>query len=215
MSCPLFVLSPLEARWIITSYGTPATTLLYRLQSWPRKSEQGDKWNFCLTAGTLCPERTGGKAGSRRGLGPMQRLSRLLPSLCVSPLTMRRSWPTASMISAGSSSEAFALSASSLTVNLARLRTHGCRFGRPRCVAAPSTAPVEESSVSQRPLLPHYHRRAYFVRMGRHLGPGDLLFVMYLTSPAQEGALKWQARKSPLPVDRQWEDPSWRPVPSR
>jgi hypothetical protein len=24
-------------------------------QSWPRKSEQGDKWSFCLTAGTLCP----------------------------------------------------------------------------------------------------------------------------------------------------------------
>src|SRR5437868_4268849 len=35
-------------------------------------------------------------------------------------------------------------------------------------------------------------------RMKRHLGclrPGDLLFVMYLTSPAQEGALQWQARK--------------------
>jgi len=24
-------------------------------QSWSRKSEQGDKWSFCLTAGTLCP----------------------------------------------------------------------------------------------------------------------------------------------------------------
>jgi hypothetical protein len=94
------------------------------------------------------PERTGGKAGSRRGLGSMQRLSRPLPSLRVSPLTVRRSWPTASMISAGSSSEGFALSASSLTVNLARLRTHGCQFGRPRCAAAPSTAPMEESSVS-------------------------------------------------------------------
>jgi hypothetical protein len=27
-------------------------------------------------------------------------------------------------------------------------RAHGCGFGRPRCAAAPSTAPVEESSVS-------------------------------------------------------------------
>ena len=73
-------------------------------------------------------------------------------------------------------------------------------------------------AVLPRPLLPHYHRRAHFVPMKRHSGclrPCDLLFVMYLTSPAQEGALKWQARKSPLPVDRQWEDPSWRPVPSR
>jgi hypothetical protein len=26
-----------------------------RNQSWRRKSEQGDKWSFCLTAGTLCP----------------------------------------------------------------------------------------------------------------------------------------------------------------
>jgi hypothetical protein len=26
-----------------------------RRQSWSRKSEQGDKWSFCLTAGTLCP----------------------------------------------------------------------------------------------------------------------------------------------------------------
>jgi hypothetical protein len=24
-------------------------------QSRPRESEQGDKWSFCLTAGTLCP----------------------------------------------------------------------------------------------------------------------------------------------------------------
>ncbi len=24
-------------------------------KSWSRKSEQGDKWSFCLTAGTLCP----------------------------------------------------------------------------------------------------------------------------------------------------------------
>ena len=24
-------------------------------QSRPRKSEQDDKWSFCLTAGTLCP----------------------------------------------------------------------------------------------------------------------------------------------------------------
>ena len=24
-------------------------------QSWIRKSAQGDKWSFCLTAGTLCP----------------------------------------------------------------------------------------------------------------------------------------------------------------
>jgi hypothetical protein len=43
-----------------------------------------------------------------------------------------------------------------------------------------------------RPLLPHYHRRAHFVPMKRYSGclrPGDLLFVMYLTSPAQEGAL--------------------------
>ena len=24
-------------------------------QSWSRKSEQSDKWSFCLTAGTLCP----------------------------------------------------------------------------------------------------------------------------------------------------------------
>ena len=24
-------------------------------ESWPRKSAQGDKWSFCLTAGTLCP----------------------------------------------------------------------------------------------------------------------------------------------------------------
>jgi hypothetical protein len=24
-------------------------------QRWSRKSEQGDKWSFCLTAGTLCP----------------------------------------------------------------------------------------------------------------------------------------------------------------
>jgi hypothetical protein len=62
----------------------------------------------------------------------MQRLSRLLPSLRVSPLTVRRSWPTASMISAGSSSEGFALSASSLTVNLARLRgiSDGILIGR-------------------------------------------------------------------------------------
>jgi hypothetical protein len=28
---------------------------LYRCQSWPRKFEQGDKWSFCLTAGTLWP----------------------------------------------------------------------------------------------------------------------------------------------------------------
>ena len=64
----------------------------------------------------------------------MQRLSRPLPSLRVSPLTVRRSWPTASMISAGSSSEGFALSASSLTVKfIARAceRTDG-QFGRPR-----------------------------------------------------------------------------------
>ena len=25
------------------------------LKSWSRKSEQSDKWSFCLTAGTLCP----------------------------------------------------------------------------------------------------------------------------------------------------------------
>jgi hypothetical protein len=25
------------------------------IESWSRKSEQGDKWSFCLTAGTLCP----------------------------------------------------------------------------------------------------------------------------------------------------------------
>ena len=25
------------------------------VQSRPRESEQGDKWSFCLTAGTLCP----------------------------------------------------------------------------------------------------------------------------------------------------------------
>jgi hypothetical protein len=25
------------------------------IKSWSRKSEQGDKWSFCLTAGTLCP----------------------------------------------------------------------------------------------------------------------------------------------------------------
>jgi hypothetical protein len=24
-------------------------------ERWSRKSEQGDKWSFCLTAGTLCP----------------------------------------------------------------------------------------------------------------------------------------------------------------
>ena len=24
-------------------------------QSWPRKFGQGDRWSFCLTAGTLCP----------------------------------------------------------------------------------------------------------------------------------------------------------------
>ena len=24
-------------------------------ESWFRKSAQGDKWSFCLTAGTLCP----------------------------------------------------------------------------------------------------------------------------------------------------------------
>jgi hypothetical protein len=24
-------------------------------ESWSRKSAQGDKWSFCLTAGTLCP----------------------------------------------------------------------------------------------------------------------------------------------------------------
>jgi hypothetical protein len=24
-------------------------------ESWSRKSEQSDKWSFCLTAGTLCP----------------------------------------------------------------------------------------------------------------------------------------------------------------
>ena len=28
---------------------------LVALQSWSRKSERGDKWSFCLTAGTLCP----------------------------------------------------------------------------------------------------------------------------------------------------------------
>jgi hypothetical protein len=28
---------------------------LYVRESRPRKSEQGDKWSFCLTAGTLCP----------------------------------------------------------------------------------------------------------------------------------------------------------------
>jgi hypothetical protein len=28
---------------------------LRRTQSWSRKSEQSDKWSFCLTAGTLCP----------------------------------------------------------------------------------------------------------------------------------------------------------------
>jgi hypothetical protein len=26
-----------------------------RPESWPRKFEQGDKWSFCLTAGTLWP----------------------------------------------------------------------------------------------------------------------------------------------------------------
>jgi hypothetical protein len=31
-------------------YGLPAVS-----ESWSRKSEQGDKWSFCLTAGTLCP----------------------------------------------------------------------------------------------------------------------------------------------------------------
>src|ERR1700738_1873803 len=29
--------------------------LVPRAESWSRKSEQGDKWSFCLTAGTLCP----------------------------------------------------------------------------------------------------------------------------------------------------------------
>ena len=28
---------------------------LPKTQSWSRKSERGDKWSFCLTAGTLCP----------------------------------------------------------------------------------------------------------------------------------------------------------------
>ena len=40
--------------------GYPITTqkkLSYRapFESWSRKSEQSDKWSFCLTAGTLCP----------------------------------------------------------------------------------------------------------------------------------------------------------------
>src|SRR5215204_5092823 len=26
-----------------------------RIQRWPRKSGQDDRWSFCLTAGTLCP----------------------------------------------------------------------------------------------------------------------------------------------------------------
>jgi hypothetical protein len=26
-----------------------------RLESWPRKTAQDDKWSFCLTAGTLWP----------------------------------------------------------------------------------------------------------------------------------------------------------------
>jgi transposase len=34
----------------------PATRPRRRSESWSRKSEQGDKWSFCLTAGTLCPE---------------------------------------------------------------------------------------------------------------------------------------------------------------
>jgi hypothetical protein len=25
------------------------------IESWSRKSEQDDKWSFCLIAGTLCP----------------------------------------------------------------------------------------------------------------------------------------------------------------
>src|SRR5262245_48191269 len=29
--------------------------LLAAGKSWSRKSEQGDKWSFCLIAGTLCP----------------------------------------------------------------------------------------------------------------------------------------------------------------
>ena len=27
----------------------------FQNESRPRESEQGDKWSFCLTAGTLCP----------------------------------------------------------------------------------------------------------------------------------------------------------------
>ena len=36
----------------------PPGILLYEAadrESWSRKSEQDDKWSFCLTAGTLCP----------------------------------------------------------------------------------------------------------------------------------------------------------------
>src|SRR5665811_826419 len=39
--------------------GTYATEVANKLRardkSWSRKSAQGDKWSFCLTAGTLCP----------------------------------------------------------------------------------------------------------------------------------------------------------------
>jgi hypothetical protein len=33
----------------------PATRKLVQAKSWSRKSEQSDKWSFCLTAGTLRP----------------------------------------------------------------------------------------------------------------------------------------------------------------
>ena len=34
-------------------------------ERWSRKSAQADKWNFCLTAGTLCPARSGETMPSR------------------------------------------------------------------------------------------------------------------------------------------------------
>ncbi len=57
----LIVLS-LDRRWVVHFEVTPNPTqswlsrqMTEAFQSWSRKSEQGDKWSFCLTGGTLCP----------------------------------------------------------------------------------------------------------------------------------------------------------------
>jgi hypothetical protein len=44
-----------DERRLLGAFVKDFCDLMIKGESWPRESEQGDKWSFCLTAGKMSP----------------------------------------------------------------------------------------------------------------------------------------------------------------